>query len=273
MRSHGARRSRGSSRPGSISTRTAPGARRGAGLLAQRLDALQRVGVQAPSLAWASAGAGAAAPPGQRQRAPADASAHARKGAGGRCHHGLHSRPPGRAAAGRNDRPSVPLFALMFGRGAAHNATACNTRRTGAAMINRLTDSAGLPEPGAGAALRAPAADRQQHRQRRHAGLRGPRHGFRRRRCARPPAGAGRHAGAAWRCARSLATSPRPARAPRPSLRYAAPSQTNLDGNSGGHGPRARHLRRQRGEVRGHAALHQRQRAHHARRDEGPQQG
>ena len=81
------------------------------------------------------------------------------------------------------------------------------------AMLNRLTDRARLPGPGAAAALRAPAPDRQQHRQRRHAGLRRPRHGLRARRCRRRPA--------QLPAARAMATQPRrsPRRAARPARR------------------------------------------------------
>jgi hypothetical protein len=90
-----------------------------------------------------------------------------------------------------------------------------------------------LPVAGAHAAFRAPAAHRQQHRQRRHPGLPGTRLRFRQRAA---PGGAAAGSGAAGelgspiaRGASGLASAPSAA---SPELNYAAAAQTNLDSNT-----------------------------------------
>ena len=115
-----------------------------------------------------------------------------------------------------------------------------------------------LPGPGADPALGAAAPDREQHRQRRHAGLPGPRHEFR-----EDPAGRDRLAGRRAKrrhhpCRtyrqRQRRLERRQGRR-RAALRHRRPDQPRPQHRR--HGPRARQLRRQRDQVRGDAALHQ----------------
>src|SRR5574341_1031738 len=121
-----------------------------------------------------------------------------------------------------------------------------------------LDPNAGFPEPGPGAALRAPAPDRQQHRQCRHPWLCGARDGLRRHAQAGDRADArGRRVGG---CTGNFAARPhrargRRARRAQPAVCHTQPDQPRPQ--HGRHGPRASQLRRQLGEVRGDAALHQ----------------
>src|ERR1019366_7010307 len=122
-------------------------------------------------------------------------------------------------------------------------------------------ERARLPGPGPCPALGAATPDRQQHRQRRHARLCRPRHGFREDAAGGegdPVAGANRfdHESRTYRqCQPGLER--RPGRK-RSALRDAEPDQSRPQHRR--HGPRARQLRRQLGEVRSDAALHRRQR-------------
>ena len=189
MRSHGARCRRGSSWPTTTSTR---GARRRGGLVERRARAPARPASAASAGAASSALAGEAdaSRPQTDRRTPrrAGAARRARAERAGRSTTWQHCRSGAPRRRARTGRESAALFALMSAERAPHNAftssraascTPPRPRQARAPHAEPIHRCARLPGPGAAAALRAPAPDRQQHRQRRHAGLRGPRHGLR----------------------------------------------------------------------------------------------
>src|SRR5437867_4499761 len=164
-----------------------------------------------------------------------------------------------------------PLIPLMFARRASHNAVTSPYRvSTREERHHGHHPIAELPRASALAAQRAPATDRQQHRQRRYAGLRGARHRF------RASAARGHRPVRHRRTDGGHEQRPHPAhgrraRRSQSEVRHAEPDQPRSQHRR--HGPRARQLRRQRGEVRGHAALHQPRCANDARRHQRPVRG
>ena len=191
MRSHGARCRRGSSWPTTTSTRArrprAASCRGRACGPASRRPAAS-AGSGSSALTGSVGGEQAAdrreAEPRGRRRG-GDARERSEQRTIDACRRTLGGRRAARGGEMAGERPRCSRLCSAGARSAqclhvdAGLHGAAPRPNTRLAMLNRLTDTLDFQGQALDAALGAPAPDRQQHRQRRHAGLRRPRHEFR----------------------------------------------------------------------------------------------